>query len=418
MKKVNLPGIMVLVLMTILVSHGLAQQSSTGGSAGTANTVPRRDVTPTRPTFPAPQVNPPVQQQVSMQMVYISGSVVRDDGTAPPYGAVIELDCGGSITREAIVGTNGRFNFQIGGDNRFGQVFPDASQRMDGYPNEMDSIARGNSGPGFPGSMTQSRKRLLGCELRAQLSGYRSTSLYIKEEPMNGSNELGTIVVYLRDRVTGNLVSLTNLLAPKAAKKFLEQGQKAVRKKKLSEAEENYKSAIQAYPKYAEAWFALGLIYESQERMNQASEAYREAVKADALYVRPYLRLAHLAYLQKNWREAADMTEKVLSLDPVTLVESYFISALANYNIGELDLAEKRAEQGQRMDFSKSLPQFHLILANVFIMRQDSAGSVRELRSYLKAAPNASNAGLVRSHLEKLEAQSKEAERSAAGGRH
>jgi tetratricopeptide (TPR) repeat protein len=266
--------------------------------------------------------------------------------------------------------------------------------------------------------MTQSRKRLLGCELRAQLPGYRSTSLYIKEEPMNGSNELGTIVVYLRDRVTGNMVSLTNLLAPKAAKKFLEQGQKAVRKKKLSEAEENYKSAIQAYPKYAEAWFALGLIYESQERMDQASEAYREAVKADALYVRPYLRLAHLAYQQKNWREAADMTEKVLSLDPVTLVESYFISALANYNIGELDLAEKRAEQGQRMDFSKSLPQFHLILANVFIMRQDSAGSVRELRSYLKAAPNASNAGLVRSHLEKLEAQSKKAERSAAGGQH
>jgi hypothetical protein len=91
---------------------------------------------------------------------------------------------------------------------------------------------------------------------------------------------------------------------------------------------------------------------------------------------------------------------------------------VANLNIGELDLAEKRARQGQRMDFSKRFPQFYLVLANVFIMRQDLAGSARELRSYLKFAPNASNAGLVRSRMEKLEAQSKEAERSAVGGQH
>jgi tetratricopeptide (TPR) repeat protein len=351
-------------------------------------------------------------------MIFMSGNVVRDDGTAPPYGAVIELDCGGSVTREAIVGLNGRFSFQIGGDNRFGQVFPDASQSMDSYPNEMDSIDRSNSGPGFSGGRMQRYKRVIGCELRAQLSGYRSTSLYIKEQPMTGPNELGTIVVYSRDRVLGNMVSLTNLLAPKAAKKSLERGQKAVSKDRFSEAEEHFRSAIQEYPKYAEAWFDLGLIYERQERLDKANEAYSEAVKADELYVRPYIRLAYLAYDRKNWQEAADLTEKALALDPVTLVESYFVSALAHLNIGELDLAEKRARQGQRMDFSKRFPQFYLILANVFILRQDASGSVRELRSYLKAAPNASNASLVRSRLQKLEDQGKVLEPQATGGGH
>jgi tetratricopeptide (TPR) repeat protein len=408
----------VLILWAFL-PYASAQQGSTGGSTGgTTTTAPRRDVIPSRPTYPSSQPIPQIQQQTPAQMVFLSGSVVRDDGSAPPYGAVIEMDCGGSITREAIVGLNGRFNFQIGGDNRFGQVFPDASQRMDSYPNEVDSITRENSGPGFPGSVQQRYKRVLGCELRAQLSGYRSTSLYIREEPMSGPNELGTIVVYSRERVLGNMVSLTNLLAPKAAKKSLEQGQKAATKERFSEAEERFKSAIQEYPKYAEAWFDLGLIYEHQERLDKAHEAYSEAVKADQLYVRPYLRLAYLATARQNWREAADLTEKAIALDPVTLVDSYFVSALAHLNIGELDLAEKRAREGQRMDFSKRFPQFYLVLANIFMLRQDSAGSARELRSYLKIVPNAPNANLVRSRLKKLEEQGKVAEPQAAGGGH
>jgi tetratricopeptide (TPR) repeat protein len=414
LRKANLG---VLFLWAFL-PYASAQQGSTGGSTGTATTAPRRDVAPSRPTYPSTQASPQTQQQPPAQMIFLSGSVVRDDGSAPPYGAVIELDCGGSITREAIVGLNGRFSFQIGGDNRFGQVFPDASQRMDSYPNEMDSITRESSGSGFSGSMPQRYKRVLGCELRAQLSGYRSTSLYIKEEPMSGPNELGTIVVYSRDRVLGNMVSLTNLLAPKAAKKSLEQGQKAVSKQRFSEAEAHFKSAIQEYPKYAEAWFDLGLIYEHQERPDKANEAYSEAVKADKLYVRPYVRQAYLAYARQNWREAADLAEKALALDPVTLVESYFVSALSNLNIGELDLAEKRAREGQRMDFSKRFPQFYLILANVFMLRQDTAGSARELRSYLRFAPNASNANLVRSRLQKLEDQGKAVEPQAAGGGH
>ena len=149
----------------------------------------------------------------------------------------------------------------------------------------------------------------------------------------------------------------------------------------------------------------LGLIYESQGRLDEAMGAYKEAVHADEVYVLPYIQLVHMAYARQDWRESAALAEKVIALDPVTLIDSYFVSALANFNLGQLDMAEKRAQQGQRIDYLHSFPQFHLILANVFMLRKDTSNSVQELRNYLDLVPNAENAAIVRSRLRILEEQ-------------
>jgi len=396
------------LLLYVWVPWASAQQTAApGGSTGNAGgTTPQRVVVPRPPVFSQPQPSLQPSQDSTPQLIFLSGTVIREDGSAPPYGAVIDLNCGGTVTRGAIVGLNGRFSFQWGGDNRVGQVFPDASQGDDQYSDIYPGFA---SNSGFPlGTQSQRTRRLLGCELKAQLAGYRSTGISVTEEPMSGPNELGTIVVYPNSRVQGNMVSLTNLMAPKSAKKSVEQARKAARKEKFADAEELFKSAIQLYPKYAEAWFDLGLVYEHQGRAEETIKAYREAIRADELFLKPYTRLAHFSSTGQNWREAADLTEKVLSLDPVTQVDAYLISALANFKLGEVELSEKRARQGQRMDYAGHFPQFYLMLANIFAVKHDDTACIRELRSYLKSAPKASNASLVRSQLQKLEEQAKQ----------
>jgi tetratricopeptide (TPR) repeat protein len=197
------------------------------------------------------------------------------------------------------------------------------------------------------------------------------------------------------------------MLAPKIARKMVDKSQKAVRQQRLSDAEAFLKSAVQEYPKYAEAWFDLAQVYEKQERAEEAYGIYHEAIQADRLYVKPYLRLAQLALARQQWREAVDMSEQVLTLDPITLIEGYYINALAHLNLSELEIAETRARRGQRLDFMNRCPQFYLILANILALRRDNAGSMRELRNYLKAAPNSSNAELVRSQLRKMEEQAR-----------
>ena len=290
------------------------------------------------------------------------------------------------------MGLNGRFSFQLNQQNRLGQVGPDASEGV-------------VAGPGFPSPSVRHAGNLVGCEIRAQLPGYMSTSIHVTKEPTPGPNELGTIVVYYRDKVLEHLVSVADLMAPQAAQKDVEHAKKAVQKKNLPEAEGFLKSAVEVYPQYAEAWFDLGLIYEKQQRLDEAASAYRQAVKADKMYVRAYMQLMQIDYEQRNWREAADISEKLITVDPVTLVEAYFVSAHTHFQLGELALSEKRAAEGLRIDASNRFPQFYLILADISVVKQDLEGSVRELQSYLNSAPNASNADLVRSYLQKLQQQ-------------
>jgi len=385
-----------------------AQQATPpGGSTGGTGGNSRRDIPPARPIQPQPQPQPGNQSpQLSMpSQIFIFGRVVRDDGSAPPYGAVIELNCGGIITREAIVGSNGQFSFQFGGENRFAQVFPDASQGYDPPigDSELSQGASSRSGAYSGESQRQRNRKMIGCEMRAQLSGYRSTALTIVEEPLHGTNDVGTVVLYPAERVQGSLVSVTNLLVPKSARKSAENAKKAVQKQKPAEAEGLFRAAIHEYPKFAEAWFDLGALYEKQGRIDEARNAYREAMKADTLYLRPYIRLAQIAAAGRNWREASDLVDKALDLDSFNVLEAYMISAIAHFSLSELEISEKRARQGLRMDFSHRYPQLALVLANICAIRRDSTGYMRELRNYLKLAPNAPDASLVRAKIQKLE---------------
>ncbi len=408
------------LLLTILIPVAVAQQQTTppvgGGSSGGNTGGNSRPSIPSRPNLPQPQPQPGGQdQQLSMPVqVFILGRVVREDGSPPPYGAVIELNCGGSITREAIVGTNGQFSFQFGGDNRLAQVFPDASQSLDPPLGDSERMVGGNSSSGFYGgdARRQRSRRMIGCEMRAQLSGFRSTILNIMEEPQQGPNEVGTIVLYPNERVQGSLVSVTNLLVPKSARKSAEKARKAVQKRNAAEAEVLYKAAIQEYPKYAEAWFELGALYEGQGKMDDARSAYRESKRVDGMYLKPYMRLAQLAAADQDWRVASDLVEKALELDSINLVEAYFVSALAHFNLREFDLSEKRAKQGQRMDFSNKYPQLCLILANISLVRRDSDNGLKEMKNYLKLAPNAANAAVIRARVRQME---EEASQRAAG---
>jgi hypothetical protein len=392
-----------IVFLSAFLPYAASQQGGTGGSAGNTGESGRK-VAPQRPQFPPAQTNTQTGQPAS-NLAILSGAVVLEDGSPPPFGAVIEMDCGGAVSREAVVGLNGRFHIQVGGWNNFNEVFADASRGLDSSENDGDASGRTNSIASASQTQSWPRRRILGCELQARVHGYRSTKIGLREEPGLGQNEIGTIVIYPYAKVQGSSVNLTTLLAPKKAKNLLDHAWKAIGKGRFSEAEELLRSAVREYPKYAEAWFLLGEVCEKSGRIDEARDLYYEALKADAMYVKPYIHLTKLASIGKRWREAADLSEKLLELDPVTLLECYFLSALAHLNLNELDLAESRAEHGQRIDVSNRFPQFCLIRANIFAIRLDSASAAAELRRYLRIAPNASNAGVVRAHLYQMEGE-------------
>jgi hypothetical protein len=329
--------------------------------------------------------------------IVVAGSVVMDDGSPVPTTTSIERVCFGRSRKEANVAVDGSFGFRLGANNA---VVGDATD-----PARPDQSGSGSSQ--LSASWTRADPSpwagITGCELRAVLSGHRSSVIYLKGGETVGQVNVGTIVLHPQSRITGTTVSVTTLRAPKAAKKEYERAEREIRQDRVEQAEKHLRAAVAAFHDYAEAWFALGLIYERRLRVDEAHRMFNRALEADEKFVSPYIELARLAGVERKWQEVADLTDRVLTLNPLDIPEGFYFSALANFNLGRPEAAELSARKAQRLDSQHRYPNSHLLLAEILRQRQDYVGEAEQLRSYLQYAPTAAAADGARARLAELD---------------
>ncbi len=379
---------------TLPQQSGQTGSPAGGGSGGSGRSSSSRPGTSSR-TTPSPQP----QQQRQRTLLVITGTVVLEDGTPPPPGAVIERACFGRTKKEAYPDSKGNFGFQLG---VAGNIIPDASE--DSFVAQGSPWSASVQPLGIPSRFSPTpAMELSGCELRAQLSGYRSSVVVLSGGQTMGQIDVGTIVLHPVAKVPGTVVSAVSLQAPKGARKALGRAEKSFKKKRFEEAEKDLKMAVAAFPRYATAWFALGRLYQQWLRGEDARTAFSKAVEADRNYVNPYIELARLAAVEQKWRDVADITDRALALDPLDFPEGFFLNSLANYSLGNPDAAERSARKAQRLDSLHRFPQAHLILASLLRRKGDVAGEREQLHSYLKYAPGTPNAARVSSRLEELD---------------
>ncbi len=378
------------LMVLVILSWAHAQQTG-GGSGGSGGGSGGGNTSKTNPTPVQPRSTPTTQpEQPKVQMVFVSGVVVMEDGSPVPMGTAIERVCEGRTTLEGYVSGNGSFSFSLGGANRIsGSMFSDASQ-------DLSDLSATRTGK-VPIPTT-----LMGCELRAQLAGYRSSRITLDGSHTIGNVNAGTILLVPLSRVKGTLVSASDLQAPKSARKALERAQKAFREDNIGEAEKNLMTAVEQFPGFAAAWVGLGEVYQKTRRLPEARNAYERAIAADESFVKPYVSLAQVAGMQQNWQEMADLSDRALELDPVDSPEAYFFNAVANFNLDRLEAAERSALKAQRLDPQNKLPYASIILANVLEQRNDIPGAIRQLQNYLVTAPQSTYAAQARARLGKL----------------
>jgi tetratricopeptide (TPR) repeat protein len=373
----------------------IAQQGGQSGS--NTGTTTRTDTS--RPPGNRTQTQPSRGSASNTQPIYVSGTVILEDGTPPPSGTVIERDCFGLPRTQANVDVNGHFQFQLGGDAQAdNNLLPEAS---DGPTLALDPFADKTVQPStLPSSFgTLTNSNWMGCELRARLTGYTSGAVRLDGSLMSAQLEAGTIVLHPIFKVQGTRVSVTDLKAPNGARKSLERAQDALQKGNIAEAHQYLDRAVKAYPEYASAWVLLGEVLEREKRVQVAAEAYRKAISIDAKFLAPHIRLARLAGDERKWQEVVDLTDRALELDPLDFPDGYFLSAIANYNLENLDAAEKSARKGILLDAPHRFPKIHLVLANILHKKSDIPGALAEMKDYLKYAPGADDADMVRARL-------------------
>ncbi len=325
--------------------------------------------------------------------MFLSGKVMLSDGTPPPDSVKIERVCGGRIIPEAMTDRKGRFSFQIGQNS---SMLMDAS----------------SSGPGrnSPGGMMGSnnmggiRERdLFSCELRASLPGFRSDIVNLANRKFMDNPEVGTIILHRLGNVQGLTISATTMAAPKDARKAYEKGHEALGKNKLEDAQKHLEKAVAEYPKYAVAWYDLGLVHEKQKNTEAARNDFGQALAADSKFISPYDILAQMAARDGKWEEVAEITDKIIRLNPVDFPRAYFLNSVAKLNLNKLDEAEKSAKELLVMDSRHQIPKAEHVMGIILAQKQDFPAATAHMRKFIELAQPGSDVEVAKKQLAEME---------------
>ena len=331
----------------------------------------------------------------------LSGQVRLADGSPPPESVTIYLDCDGQRVPKGYSNQKGHFSIDLSDRNQM--AFADAS--FSGVPNGRGGVT------GFGGSSLSGRSsglgryNLFGCALRAELAGFLSEPIELGARSVFDNPDVGIIVLRRLEGVEGSAISFTSLSAPKKAKKAYEKALKEVRKKKpnFKKADNELQKAVAEHPEFAAAWNLMGKIRLREKDAEGAREAFEKAAEADPKYLEPYPPLVRMALQGSRWDNAMQLSNHLLRLNPYMSEVRYF-QAVAEYNLGRMEAAEKSVTEFHEDEKAGMFPQSHHLLGMIHVKRGQYESAAGEFRSYLHAQPNSPLAGHMEKQLKEWEA--------------
>ena len=384
----------LLLLGMISTGNLIAQVGGTGGMGGTTPTTGSGGQT-------SVQANPNSGSGNS-RPIYISGKVAMQDGSAVSQ-INIERVCGGIAKTVAYTDSNGHFSFQWGDRN---MIVTDASDAGTGRDRASSSGGFGSSQSAGGGSALAPdpfASRMMNCELRANVPGFTSDTVDLFNRRTADNPDVGLIVLHRTAGIEGSSISVTSMMAPKAAKKAYEHGLQSLLKSKRDDAAKDFEKAVAVYPQYAEAWVNLGKLRIEQQAVEAARAALKKAIESDPKLVTPYMELGLLAAKDANWEESGKYLDRAVELDPVDFPQGWYADAVANFNLGKYDAAEKGARAAVKLDPRHVNPRSCYLLGLVLTEKHDYAGAAAELTTFIKLAPHAPDLAQARARLGELE---------------
>lgn len=354
---------------------------------------------------------------------YLTGRVILEDGVPPGDRVDIETICNGQSYVAAHTDSRGFFSFRLGAagnrtlqdasvglaDGSFGRPVtatgppPQAASQTTSDTQQQTSTTDSQQTAPAPGPRGINDRSFRNCELSAWLPGFRSETISLASRRIMDNPNIGTIILYRLAFVEGRTVSVTTLAAPKAARKAYEKGLAELKTNKLADAGASFEKATELYPEYAAAWCELGKLRLRQRQPEEASRSFQAAIQADPRYLDPYLGLSALEAGDRQWRQLADTTGQALRLAPFDYPRAYYWNAVANYNLRDLDAAEKSAREAERLDTRQQFPETWRLLGTILADGRQFAEAAVQLREYLLLAPRAADADGVRARLAEAE---------------
>jgi tetratricopeptide (TPR) repeat protein len=365
---------------------GPSTNPGTGGRSGGRGTV----IGPSTPQQNPGQVAP------APRPIFISGTVSTDDGSPLPGSMNIQSVCGAQQRTVTHTSSKGDFSFQWG--ENFG-IFEDASQNGAGSAFGANPV--GGIG-GLPNMSAGMSNPLANCELRVDQAGYLSSHAPLFNYGQMDRIEVGTLIIHRLTGQEGTTISMLSMKAPKGAKKDFQKGTDQFRQRKFKDAEASFRKAVTAYPNYADAWLSLGRAERQLGAHDAAREDFQKAMDLDKKLLGPWQELGYLASDQSKWEDAAKYLDQANRLDPMNSAMSWFFSAIADFNLGRFEEAERSIRSEIRLDQDKN-PRAKYLLGLILLARNDPTGGAEALRAFLKVTPPGPDAEMAKKQLLRAE---------------
>lgn len=198
---------------------------------------------------------------------------------------------------------------------------------------------------------------------------------------------------YLKTRqgaITGTTGAIFVQDVPKDAKALFEKGLDQLSDNKQKEALESLKAAIEKFPKYYHALETLGTEYIRLKHYYVGAGLLASAVEVNPRAYRSWYGLAYSFSALGNAESALMASQKAVELNPSS-AEAILIHGVVlkqNKKYGE---AEAQFIKARSLNIKSYMPQIHLQLGFLYGDMKRYADAVKELKLYLKAAPDANN---------------------------
>lgn len=163
---------------------------------------------------------------------------------------------------------------------------------------------------------------------------------------------------------------------------------------------EELKRAVRAHPTFMLALNELGVQHMRAGDLSSSRQALQAALDLEPNALAPLINLGMVNVMLKDYKSAVAPLKKAIKLDTNSRVGHYFLGqALAN--LGEFEDA-RRSLLFALGSGNDEMKEAHRILAIIFNNKGDKKRAIEHLETYLRLAPDASDAEQLRTVLQKL----------------
>jgi tetratricopeptide (TPR) repeat protein len=206
--------------------------------------------------------------------------------------------------------------------------------------------------------------------------------------------------------VRGATVSVMRLQVPSKARREFEKACGDLKRRKLSDATQHARTAVEAYPHYVAAWVMLGQALEGLQETEEARDACSRALSADPTYLPPYLCLAEISARNQEWDAVLNLTDRVIGLNRVGDVYTYFYRTMALYQLHRMGEAEKSALDTASINADRNIEaRVSFLLTQIYEAEGQLDAAAAQLRRFMKLSTDRNELTVAERYLARLEGQ-------------